>query len=191
VLLPPHRRRSLFDYRIVVAYFGGTTAGALLTASAAWCASGFTEPLPPAVRIAVLGAGIGLVALSRHGVLAEVIRVPEAKRQIPAEVFGGSLVRGAFRFGFELGTGVRTYVSSAIPYFLLMIVLVGRPTLADAVGMALGFGVGRALPLGAQLLAANHVAPFIAAFRERSRIAGVLLGLVVVFGGFVLVDRGF
>jgi hypothetical protein len=191
VLLPPHRRRSLFDYRILGAYMGGTTAGALLTAVAAWLASGFTEPLPVSVRLALLGACAGLVVLSRHGVLAGAIRVPEAKRQIPAEVFGGSLVRGAFIFGFELGTGVRTYVSSAIPYFLLLIVLVGRPTFAAAVAIGLGFGVGRALPLAVQLLAPNRVAPFVAAFGERSRSAGVLLGLVVLAGGFALVDRGF
>jgi hypothetical protein len=190
VLLPPHRRRSLFDYRIVAAYMVGTTAGALATAVAAWLASGFAEPLPRSVRLALLAAGIGFVVLSRAGWLAGVIRIPEAKRQIPAEVFGGSLVRGAFRFGFELGTGLRTYVSSAVPYFVLLIVLIGRPTFANALAIALGFGIGRGLPLAVQLLAPNHVGPFVAAFGERSRVAGLLLGLAVITGGSVLVDLG-
>lgn len=191
MLLPPHRRRSLLDYRIVGAYLSGTTAGALLTALAVWIASGFTEPLSVSVRMAVLVAGLVLVVLSRHGAFADVIRLPEAKRQIPAEVFGGSLVRGAFRFGFELGTGVRTYVSSVMPYFLLLIVLVGRATLADTVAMALGFGLGRALPLGGQLLAPDRVAPLVAAFGERSRTAGGVLGIIVLAGGFAIVDRGY
>lgn len=191
MLLPPHRRRSLFDYRIVAAYMAGTTAGALTTTLAAWLASGFTEALPMPVRIGLIGAGVVVVILVRQGVLAHIIRLPEARRLIPAEVFGGDLARGALRFGFELGTGMRTYVSSAVPYFLLLIVLVGRPSLGHAIAIGLGFGVGRGLPLVLQLLTPTRVGPFMEAFSERGRIAGLLLGLIVLAGGFVLVDRGF
>lgn len=123
MLLPPHRRRSLFDYKIVAAYLAGTLSGALLTALVVWILSGFTEPLNDGIRAALLIIGGVFVWASKHGPLANVIALPETRRQTPAEVFGGSLVHGAFRFGAELGTGVRTYVPSAAPYILLLVSL--------------------------------------------------------------------
>ena len=147
MLLPPGKRRSLFDYKIVAAYLMGTTSGALLTAMIAWVLSGFTEPLHDSLRIVLLGLGAIFIWLCKQGPLANVIDLPETRRQIPAEIFGGSLVHGAYRFGFELGTGVRTYVPSSAPYILLLVVLLARPTLATAILIGLGFGLGRAVPL--------------------------------------------
>ena len=109
------------------------------------------------MRAVLLIAGAVFFVLCKHGPLAGVVNLPESRRQIPAEVFGGSLVRGAYRFGLELGTGVRTYVPSPAPYILLLAVFLGRLTLADALLVGLGFGVGRAVPLMVQLIAASQV----------------------------------
>jgi hypothetical protein len=156
VLLPPGRRRSLLDSKVAAAYLAGTTTGAALTTMAAWVLSGFAEPLGPASRAAMLCLGAGFVWLVKQGPLGRVVTLPEARRQIPAEVFGGGLVRGAYRFGLELGTGTRTYVPSPAPYLLLLAVILGRPTLGAALLVALGFGVGRALPLVALVVAADR-----------------------------------
>jgi hypothetical protein len=158
VLLPHRRRRSNYDYKILLAYLLGTTSGALLTSVVVWMLSGFVEPLGERARATLLIGGAVVVVLSRHGPLAGFISLPESRRQIPAEVFGGSLLRGAYRFGLELGTGVRTYVSSSAPYILLLAVFFARLTLADALLIGVGFGVGRAFPLMVQLAAGSRLA---------------------------------
>ncbi|MGH3479872.1 MAG: hypothetical protein ACRDQD_23925 [Nocardioidaceae bacterium] len=183
MLLPPERRRSLLDARVVAAYLAGTICGAVLTALVAWVLSGFTEPLPDGARLALLGAGGALLWAAKHGPLRGVLRLPEARRQIPAEVFGGNLVRGGYRFGFELATGVRTYVPSAAPYVLLLTVLVSRPPLGIALLMGAGFGVARAAPLLLRL-AASRVG---AAPRGMAGLAATPATVIVLLGGLALV----
>jgi len=65
--------------------------------------------------------------------------------------------RSAFRFAFELGTGVRTYITASAPYGLALVLALCLPTdlasglLASAAG-ALGYGVGRSVVVAAQSL---------------------------------------
>jgi hypothetical protein len=185
VLLPPARHRSLRDAKIVAAYLAGTTGGALLTTTGLWLLSGLAGPLRPATRVALLAAGALVVTLAKVGPLAGKLRLPESRRQIPAAVFGGGLVRGAFRFGLEMGSGVRTYVPSPAPYVLALVVLLGWLPLALALLAAVGFGIGRALPLLAPLAWLDRGA---AAFSpSQGRLAPVLEGLLVLAGGAFLV----
>lgn len=185
MLLPPSRRRSLFDAKVAAAYLMGTSAGAVLTALAAWCLSGFAQPLADGVRLALLAGGGVLLWAIKHGPLTGVVALPEARRQIPAQVFGGSLARGAYRFGFALGTGMRTYVPSAAPYVLLLVVVLGRLSLLGAVIVGLAFGFARALPILVQL-----APPPIrrSRFDRTAHPAGATLATIVVLaGGLVLV----
>jgi hypothetical protein len=187
VLLPQTRQRSTLDYRVAAAYLGGTTAGALLTASIAWVFSGFAAPLPPVVRLFLLAGGALFIWMVKQGPLAGVLALPESRRQIPAEVFGGSLVSGAFRFGFELGTGFRTYVSSAAPYILLLAIVAANPPLGLALATGLGFGVGRAMPLMITV-SANERLQFTREFLTGlDRFAPTLAGLLVLIGALSLV----
>ena len=187
MLLPHEKRRTNFDYKILFAYLLGTTSGALATALVVWVLSGFVEPLGEGLRAAVLIAGAVFVVLCKHGPLAGVISLPEARRQIPAEVFGGSLVRGAYRFGLELGTGVRTYVPSPAPYILLLAVFLARLSLADAVLVGLGFGVGRAFPLMVQLTAARRVRAANPLLHRPGSSASVTAALLTLLGALILV----
>ena len=148
MLLPTERGRARQpDHRVLGAYLAGTTTGALLTTLTAWLLSGLTEPAGPPARVALICAGGAFLWLAKCGPLGRIVSLPEARRQLPAEIFGGSLARGAYRFGFQLGTGMRTYVPSPAPYVLLLALLLARSTLASAILVALGFGLGRALPL--------------------------------------------
>lgn len=185
MLLPQEKRRSNFDQKIVFAYLLGTTSGALLTTVVVWVLSGFVEPLGSGLRAAMLLAGAVFVVLCKHGPLAGVISLPESRRQIPAEVFGGSLVRGAYRFGLELGTGVRTYASSPAPYILLLAVFFARLTLADALLVGLGFGVGRAFPLMVQFTVGGRVAKSLLGRLESS--ASATTALLTLAGALFLV----
>lgn len=187
MLLPPDRHRSLLDYKILAAYMAGTSSGALLTALVAWVLSGFTEPLGDGVRLALLGIGALLVWLIKQGFLSKVITLPEARRQIPAEVFGGSLARGAYQFGFELGTGVRTYVTSPAPYILLLVMMLARLTLMDAIFVGLGYGLGRAVPLMVFLRAAEQFRTTNPFLRGSDYAASTAATLFILAGALSLV----
>jgi hypothetical protein len=72
--------------------------------------------------------------------------LPQAARQIPRSVFtSGSPEGGAFKFAFEYGTGLRTFVPSAAPYAAAILALLAygeRPVLILMMGAF--FGGGRA-----------------------------------------------
>jgi hypothetical protein len=117
--------------------------GALLSALVLWVVSGLATPAPEAVRYGIV------VALAVLGVLrdAGVVRfpLPQNARQVPQEVLNSDVARGSLRFGFEMGTGVRTYVSSTVPYVLVAALLLTAPGFGTAVATGAGFGLGRAL----------------------------------------------
>jgi hypothetical protein len=50
---------------------------------------------------------------------------------------------GVFQFGFELGTGVRTYLPTAAPHVLALLLLLGTVSLPESLAAGVGFGVGR------------------------------------------------
>ncbi|MFI0350475.1 hypothetical protein [Actinomadura sp. 9N407] len=117
---------------------GGTLSGTVV-----WLLSGLTAPLPSYARtsaillIAVLGAAreLGLFPLP----------LPQNARQIPQEVLQFRMRRGSLQFGFELGTGVRTYVSASAPYVLALCLLLSRHALIPTLLAGTAFGLGRAL----------------------------------------------
>ena len=164
----------------------GTVSGAIPTALAAWLLAGFTEPLSEGWRLGLLVGGAIFIWLCKHGPLVGIVVLPETRRQIPAEVFGGSLVRGAYRFGFELATGVRTYAGVAAPYVLLLAMLLIRPTLAQALLIGAGFGLGRAVPMVARLIRTDgwHARAF---WRRMSPVTQTMAAVLVLIGGLSLV----
>jgi len=125
----------------------GLVVGGLLSAVVLGLASGLFAPVPPVWRYGatVLAALLGLLReLGPAGVPLAPIRLPQNTRQVPQDVLQRSLVRGALQFGFELGTGVRTYLSASAPYVLAVAVLLAGQRLHVAVLAGLGFGAGRA-----------------------------------------------
>ncbi|MGA7733367.1 MAG: hypothetical protein WCD37_19060 [Chloroflexia bacterium] len=186
-MLPPDRRRSLFDYKIVAAYLLGTLTGALLTGMGAWVLSGFAQPLSTEVRLVLLVIVAVFFWLSKHGPLSGIISLPESRRLIPAEVFGGSMIRGAYRFGLELGTGLRTYVPSVAPYILVLVVLLTQLTLANALLVAIGFGFGRAIPLMMQLVAANQMRSANLFLRGADYLVSTVAGIFILAGAVTFV----
>ncbi|GAA3850738.1 hypothetical protein [Streptomyces sedi] len=107
-----------------------------------WLASGLVAPVPTGWRAAGT-VGFALLAVARDAGLLPRLRLPQNARQVPQDVLQRDLARGALQFGFEMGTGVRTYVSASLPYALALAVL-----LANDAGVALlaglGFALGRA-----------------------------------------------
>ncbi|MEU8300341.1 hypothetical protein AB0C04_24050 [Micromonospora sp. NPDC048909] len=144
--------------------------------------SGLSAPLPPAWRYGAI-VGVALLGLLREtGVVT--IRMPQNARQVPQDVLRRSPSRGALRFGFELGTGVRTYVSATAPYVLAVAVLLGGQRLQVAALAGVGFGVGRAAtPLFRR--ASGAVEGWDADLRARLRVITVG-GCAVLAAGFAL-----
>jgi hypothetical protein len=186
VLLPPGREKSKSDYRVARAFLRGTVSGALVTAITAWVLSGFLAPVPQRARLIILAFAAAMVWLAKEGPLKGRIHLPEAKRQIPAEVFGYGLLQGAYRFGFELGTGVRTYLPSPAPYVVALVVLLGDVTLGGALLIGLGYGLGRAMPLMAQITTAGRAGITARFLLGKVRFAPALASLLVAAGAVVL-----
>lgn len=125
-------------------FVAGLLGGGVLTATVLWLLSGLAEPLPVAAREAAV-LGIAALAVLRDGGVLRV-PLPQNARQVPQEVLLRNWHHGALRFGFELGTGVRTFVSASAPYAVAAALLLGGPSLLwTALPAGLGFGAGRAL----------------------------------------------
>ncbi|MDP8930017.1 MAG: hypothetical protein M3O70_15975 [Actinomycetota bacterium] len=173
---------------MVGAYLSGAIAGATLTAILAWLLSGFLEPLGGTLRAALLCVGALFVWAAKDGPLVGRMKLPEARRQIPMAILAASLVRGAYRFGFEMGTGMRTYVPSFAPYVLLLTLIVARPSVGQALLIAVGFGLGRAIPLMVHLGREDRRLMTRDFLRGSvHRLAGTASGLVILLGGLMLV----
>ncbi len=127
-------------------FTAGLLVGGVLSAVVLWLAGGLVTSLAEPVRHGLVLALAGLGLLRDIGVVR--FPLPQNARQVPQEVLRRSITRGALQFGFELGTGVRTYVSATTPYVLaaaLLLVTSDTGGIAVAVLAGVGFGAGRAL----------------------------------------------
>ncbi|UED87825.1 hypothetical protein [Streptomyces profundus] len=123
-------------------FTAGLLLGGLLSAGVLWLASGLATPVPEDGRTWA-AVGVALLGVARDAGWIRV-RLPQNARQVPQDVLQRDLVRGALQFGFELGTGVRTYVSASLPYVVAFAVLCANdPKVALLAG--LGFALGRAV----------------------------------------------
>lgn len=106
---------------------------------------GFASWVEEIIRLWVFwGVGLGLVM---YDLWATRVRLWQAARQIPQDIFISDLRWAAIRFGFEYGTGLRTFLTSAAPYILACaVILIGVLPLT---GLILGaaFGLGRSFSL--------------------------------------------
>jgi hypothetical protein len=95
--------------------------------------------VPGPVRAALLG--VGAVAVLGRELRLWRFPVPENARLVPEDVQHRGQW-GALQFGFEMGTGMRTYSPSALPHLALAAVVLVVP-LPAAIAVAAGFAAGR------------------------------------------------
>ena len=108
-----------------------------------WLFSGLLAPVPADWRHGALVLAAA-VAVARDAGWVR-FTLPQNARQIPQEVLQRHLVRGTAQFGFELGTGVRTYVSTSASYVLALAILLSGGAVAPAIAVGCAFALGRAL----------------------------------------------
>lgn len=137
------RRSTKIQRRLAVAHVIGLAAGGATTAVFLGLVGRSASGIPEAVRnTALLVIALTLLA---HALGLVNVPLPQNQRQIPAEVFHpGRLPRAFAEFGFELGTGVRTYVPSASPYLVAAAVVLLDLALPITVLAGVSFGLGRA-----------------------------------------------
>lgn len=133
----------------MLAFAAGLVAGGMLSAAVAVVLGSLVRgPVPPSARYAISLAVLGILLLREVGVLR--LPLPQQRRLVPESVFRLGRHLGPLQFGIEMGTGVRTYLPSGLPYALLAAVaLLAR--WPDAVLAGAGFGLGRALMTTAAL----------------------------------------
>lgn len=128
-----------------LAFVIGAFCGAACSALVLWLLSGLLEPFGPTLR-GVLLVGLGLAAVARDFGLLPV-ELPQSARQIPREVLALGPLLGAFRFAFELGTGVRTFLTGSAPYVLAAAILLLGPDVGTVMCASAGLAIGRTLPV--------------------------------------------
>ncbi|GGK21262.1 hypothetical protein GCM10010124_12210 [Pilimelia terevasa] len=142
-------------------------------------ATGVLALLPAAVAQAVLPAGwrwalyalLVLVCAACDGGLVRW-RLPQNARQVPSSIIVDAGGAGALRFGFEMGTGLRTYLPGHLPYVALGGALLVAPWwLAPVLGAA--FGAARTVMVWAVLAGGDATAWDAAHRRRRHLLAAV------------------
>lgn len=123
-------------------FSAGLLAGGFTTSLVTVAIGALVRPfLPRTVCVALIVAALLVVALSEFGAIR--LRLPQNARQVPETIGEDGPRYGALHFGFEMGTGVRTYMTTGLPHALALAVLVTAGWRA-AVIAGLAFGAGRA-----------------------------------------------
>ncbi|WP_157254657.1 hypothetical protein [Nonomuraea typhae] len=119
----------------------GLVLGALTVAAVGVILGGIVQGLVPLpVRLASLGLLAGAVLLRELGLIR--LPVPENARLVPEHVLERGRALGGIQFGFEMGTGMRTYSPSAQPHLVLAAVLLMLPW-DGALAAGAGFAAAR------------------------------------------------
>jgi hypothetical protein len=143
VLFSPGWRAPVRQSQVLAVFTFGLLLGGTLTATVLWLLSGLAAPLPNAARTGAILA-VAVLGVAREAGWVR-IPMPQNARQIPQEVLRHRVRRGALQFGFELGTGVRTFVSASAPYVVALGLLLAHQGPVTTILAGAGFGAGRAV----------------------------------------------
>lgn len=143
MLASPGWRGPVRQFHVLSAFTLALMLGGLATAVALLIVSGLLSPLDERLRISVLGVVAIVAVLRDFGITT--IRLPENRRLIPESVFRRHPLSAAAQFGFELGSGLRTYVPASSAHLVGAALMLLAPTAWQAAAAGLSFGLGRAI----------------------------------------------
>ncbi len=128
--------------------------------------------LPAALAHELLSRELRLGALATLVLLALMFdmnllpwRLPQNARQVPSSIIARTDGSGALQFGFEMGTALRTFVPTQLPYVAAAAALLVSPWWATTL-MGAGFGGGRVIMVRSTV-SAGSAEWWSARFRER------------------------
>lgn len=150
MLRPPVRGAPILG-RVpgLVAFTAGVSVGGLVTLTAAHVGGGLVSWVPSGVREGFAVAALLLAAAHAAGLVR--LRLPQRHGMIPIERFDRRPSSGQWLFGLELGSGLRTYLPAPAPHVVASLVLLHVVPASALPVLAVGWGLGRALPLVARL----------------------------------------
>lgn len=119
----------------------GLLLGGILSALLISVVGAAVRPVVPSPWYWALIAVCSFVLLAHSSGIID-LRLPQSRRLVPITVFRLGAWFGPLQFGIEMGTGLRTYVSSAVPYMLICPLLF-LTTPFEAALAGVGFGLGR------------------------------------------------
>lgn len=105
-------------------------------------------------------------------------RLPQNARQVPSNIIVRQDGSGALQFGFEMGTGLRTFMPTHLPYVLVSMVLLAAPWWSAPVA-GFCFGTGRAIMVLSAVRLGNASA-WDGAFAARKKMILVVCWLSVM-----------
>lgn len=151
----------------------GLVVGGLLSAAVLVTVGSLVRLVaPPAFGAAMIAVWFAVVALREVGALS--FGLPQNARLVPESVLRHGRFWGPFEFGLEMGTGVRTYVTSGLAYVVVP-VLALLAGWAPALLAGVGFGLGRTV-MTVSALRYGRDAEWDRAFDRHARpIHGILL----------------
>ncbi|MFB9908565.1 hypothetical protein [Allokutzneria oryzae] len=136
-----------------MAFCAGLVVGGMLTATALVVVGSLIRaPLPDAARWTIVAVALTAVLLRDFGLVR--FTLPENRRLVPESVFRLGRHLGPLQFGVEMGTAVRTYLPSGLPYVGGLVVLL-TASFPAALCAGVGFGIGRALMTASNLRYGN------------------------------------
>jgi hypothetical protein len=180
-----HRWWTTATWYLTGSVAGGTTLGAVL----ALLAAGVHELVPTtttaATITAVIAAGLTLLAAAAEGGAAPL---PIHHRQVNERWLD------AYRpwvyatgFGWQIGTGVATYIRTSAVYVLIVLaVLTGNPLLALSVGLLFGLVRGLAVFASRGITTTSALASFHRRFMDLDRPARAIVVVVELAAAVVL-----
>lgn len=116
--------------------------GALLAGILTGTLGGLASIVPEPVRLWALAPVVAVIMLFE--LAGRPLSLPQNRRLVPQDVIPRAGFSGPLQFGFEMGTGVRTFTPTALPHLLVLVVVLAGG-LGPGLLAGLGFGVGRAL----------------------------------------------
>jgi len=136
-------------------FCGGLLLGAVTTAMGLLLVGSLVRLAAPAtVWRVVFAVAAALLVLRELGVMR--FWLPQNARQVPEHVHRHGRFFGPLQFGYEVGTSVRTYTPSALPYAAALAVLLLAGPLSTLL-TGLGFGLARsAMTLGNLAYSRDH-----------------------------------
>lgn len=159
---------GLFLGAAVVA--GGLTAvGAIL---------GVVVPLGVRLGVAVVLLGV----LAVFELMGRADRLPQNRRLVPPTIMAADADAGPLQFGFEMGTGLRTFAPSALPLATVVVALLWAPGGLEWLALTLGFGLGRSLAIPARRVEPERWDRRMAAAKKPMRLLLTLPFAFVVMG---------
>jgi hypothetical protein len=140
--LPVRRGVMLARWRPILLFSCGLVGGGIAAATALWVLHGLVGGSHPRVAVPALGLGSVAVVLRDFGWVSW--KLPQRAQQVPQRVPRRGAVLGPLQFGFEMGTGVRTHLTSTLPYLVALTLLLAADSFAIFLLVGVGFGIGRA-----------------------------------------------